>query len=121
MPDVSFSGIVIVAAVAFAAPFLLGLFPRVRLPAVVLEIVLGIVIGPSALGWVHPDLVIQVLSVIGLGFLLFVSGLEVELERLRGPRLRLPAAGLIPATRARSSASSSSPAARWPTSARSSS
>ncbi len=41
MPDVSFSGLVIVSAVAFAAPLLLGLFPRVRLPAVVLEIVLG--------------------------------------------------------------------------------
>lgn len=95
MPDVSFSGLVIVSAVAFAAPFLLGLFPRVRFPAVVVEIVLGIVLGPSVLGWVHPDLVIQVLSVVGLGFLLFVSGLEVELGRLRGPRLRLPATGLV--------------------------
>ena len=95
MPDVSFSGLVIVSAVAFAAPFLLGLFPRLRFPAVVVEIVVGIVLGPSVLGWVHADLVIQVLSVVGLGFLLFVSGLEVELDRLRGPRLRLPAMGLI--------------------------
>src|SRR6266508_3752782 len=90
MPDVSFSGLVIVSAVGFAAPFLLGLFPRLRFPAVVVEIVLGIVLGPSVLGWVHADLVIQVLSVVGLGFLLFVSGLEVELGRLQGPRLRLP-------------------------------
>lgn len=93
--EVSFSGLVIVMAVAFLAPFVLGLFPKVALPAVVLEIVLGIVIGPSVLGWVEDDLLIQILSVMGLGFLLFVSGLEVELDRLRGRVLRLPAIGFV--------------------------
>lgn len=93
MPDVSFNGLVIVAAVAFAAPLVLGLFPRIRLPAVVLEIVLGIVIGPAGLRWVDLDLPIRVLSVIGLAFLLFLAGLEVELDRLRGRLLRLPLAG----------------------------
>jgi Kef-type K+ transport system membrane component KefB len=92
---VSFSGLVIVASVAFAAPLVLGLFPRIRLPAVVLEILLGIAIGPAALGWVEPDLPIQVLSVIGLGFLLFLAGLEVETERLHGRVLRLPAIGFV--------------------------
>ena len=51
----SFASLLIIAAVAFGAPFLLGLFPRVRLPAVVLEILAGIVVGPSGLGWVHVD------------------------------------------------------------------
>jgi len=51
----SFSGLLIVVAVAFAAPFLLGLFPSVRFPSVVLEIVAGIVIGPSVLGLVRVD------------------------------------------------------------------
>src|SRR6266487_3025544 len=95
MPDVSFSGLVIVSAAAFAAPLLLGMFPRVRLPAVLLEIVLGIVIGPAALGWVKPDLPIQVLSLMGLAFLLFLAGLEVELERLRGRLLRLAGGGFV--------------------------
>ena len=91
MPEeLSFAGIAIVAAVAFLSPFVLGLFPRVRLPSVVVEIVLGIVIGPSILGWVEVDPVIEVLALIGLGFLLFVSGLEVELDRLKGQALRLP-------------------------------
>ena len=53
--EVLFSGLAIVAAVALAAPLALGLFPRVRLPAIVLEIVLGIVIGPQVLGWVSVD------------------------------------------------------------------
>jgi Kef-type K+ transport system membrane component KefB len=95
VPDVSFSGLVVVSAVAFAAPLALGLFPGIRLPAVVVEIVLGIVIGPAGFGWVKPDLPIQVLSVIGLGFLLLLAGLEVELGRLRGRFLRLSALGFI--------------------------
>jgi Kef-type K+ transport system membrane component KefB len=87
MPTVSFSGLLIVAIVAFAAPLLLALTPARRLPAIVLEIAMGIVIGPSVLGWVNIDLPISILSVLGLAFLLFLSGLEVELERLRGRRL----------------------------------
>ena len=84
MPNVSFSGLLIVAIVAFGAPLLLALTPARRLPAIVLEIVAGIVIGPSVLGWVKVDLPISILSVLGLAFLLFLAGLEVELERLRG-------------------------------------
>ncbi len=84
MPNVSFSGLLIVVVVAFLAPLLLGLTPARRLPAIVLEIVAGIVIGPSVLGWVKVDLPISILSVLGLAFLLFLAGLEVELERLRG-------------------------------------
>ena len=52
MPNVSFVGVLIVALVAFLAPLLLGLSPARRLPSVVIEIVAGIVIGPSVLGWV---------------------------------------------------------------------
>src|SRR6266536_1005611 len=84
MPNVSFSGLLIVAIVAFPAPLLLALTPARRLPEIVLEIVAGIIIGPSVLGWVKVDLPISILSVLGLAFLLFLAGLEVELERLRG-------------------------------------
>jgi Kef-type K+ transport system membrane component KefB len=84
MPEVSFTGLLIVVAVGFAAPLLLGMFPRLRLPSVVLEIVAGIVIGPSILGWVERDVAIDILGLVGLGFLLFLAGLEVELDRFRG-------------------------------------
>jgi len=84
MPKVSFSGLLIVAIVAFLVPLLLGLTPARRLPEIVLEIVAGIIIGPSVLGWVKVDLPISILAVLGLAFLLFLAGLEVELERLRG-------------------------------------
>jgi Kef-type K+ transport system membrane component KefB len=89
----SFENLVIVVAVAFAAPLLLGLFPRLRLPSVVLEIVAGIVIGPSVLGIVEVDASVEVLALIGLAFVLFLAGLEIELDMLRGPLLRLTGLG----------------------------
>src|ERR1051325_1203736 len=90
-----FGGLLIVVAVAFAAPFILGLFPRVKLPSVVLEIVAGIIIGPSILGIVHIDQTISVISVIGLAFLLFLAGLEIDFSRLRGQVLRLTLIGFV--------------------------
>jgi Kef-type K+ transport system membrane component KefB len=85
----SFSGLLVVVAVAFAVPFTLGLLPRLKLPAVVLELVLGIVIGPAVLGWVQIDATISVVALIGLVFLLFLAGLEIEFEHLRGRVLRV--------------------------------
>jgi Kef-type K+ transport system membrane component KefB len=93
LTNVSFTGVAVVAAAALAAPLALGLFPKIRLPAIVLEIMLGIVIGPQVLGWASIDTPIQVLSLLGLAFLLLLSGLEVDYERLRGPVLRLTAVG----------------------------
>src|SRR4051812_4597199 len=87
--DLEFGPTLLVVAVGFACPFLLGLIPRLRLPSVVLEIVAGIIIGPSILGWVDIDAPIEVLSLIGLAFLLFLAGLEIEFEHLRGRVLRL--------------------------------
>src|SRR5438034_212968 len=93
MRTISFTGLAVVAAAALAAPLALGLFPRIRLPSIVLEIVLGIVIGPEVLGWVSIETRIQVMSLLGLAFLLLLAGLEVEYERFRGRLLRLTALG----------------------------
>ena len=89
----SFTNVAVVAAVAFAAPLALGLVPRLRLPAVVLEIVLGIVVGPQMLGWAEVDGPVQVLNLIGLAFLLLIAGLEVDFDRLRGRLLRVSGLG----------------------------
>src|SRR5919206_2344525 len=93
--DVSFTNVAIVAAVAFVAPLALGLVPRLRLPAVVLEIVLGIVVGPQALGWAEVDGAVQVLNLLGLAFLLLIAGLEVDFDRLRGRLLRVTGIGFV--------------------------
>jgi Kef-type K+ transport system membrane component KefB len=89
----SFTNLLVVMAIAFGAPLLLGLFPRVQLPSVVLEIVAGIVVGPSLLGLAEVDTSLEVVALLGLAFVLFLAGLEIEFEKLRGPLLRLTALG----------------------------
>lgn len=84
MDPISFTSLLIVGAVAVAVPLVLGLAPAFRLPAVVLEIVGGIVVGPAVLGWVHLDAAVTVLSDLGLGYLLFLAGFEINIHRLRG-------------------------------------
>src|SRR5215213_10564660 len=87
----AFTNLLLVCSVAFAAPLLLGLFPRVQLPSVVLEIVAGIVIGPSILGLADVDASVEVIALLGLAFVLFLAGLEIDFDALRGPLLRLAA------------------------------
>jgi Kef-type K+ transport system membrane component KefB len=93
MQELEFVNLLIVAAAAFTAPFVLGLAPALRIPAVVLEIVVGIVIGPAGLGWVEVDAPVEVLALVGLAFLLFLAGLEIEVDRLRGRVLGVTLAG----------------------------
>lgn len=89
MEPLHFTDLLIVCAIAFAAPLILGITPRFRLPAVVLAIVAGIAVGPSGLDWVQVDEPVEVFSLVGLAMLLFLAGLEVEFDRLKGPLLRL--------------------------------
>jgi Kef-type K+ transport system membrane component KefB len=95
VPDVDFINLLAVMAVALGAPLLLGFVPALRMPAVVLEILAGVVLGPSVLGWVEIDLVVEVLSLLGLAFLLFLAGLEIDVHRLRGRLLRLAVFGYL--------------------------
>jgi len=85
--------LLVVVAVAFAAPLALGLLPAVPVPAVVLEIVAGIVVGPAVLGWAELDDAVRLLALIGLGWLLLLAGLEIDVDELRGRPLRLAGAG----------------------------
>jgi Kef-type K+ transport system membrane component KefB len=81
--DLSYDSVLVVAVIALVAPLLVQLAPALRMPAVVLEITLGIVVGPSGLDWFQVDLPTEVLAFLGLGFLLFLAGLEIDPERLR--------------------------------------
>ena len=78
---ISFNSLLIVGAVAVAVPLLLGLVPAVKVPGVVLEILGGILVGPTVLGWVHLDVAVRVVADLGLGFLLFMAGFEIDLRQ----------------------------------------
>lgn len=90
--EISFTSVAVVAAVAVLAPLALGV-TGLRLPAIVLEILLGIVVGPQVLGWAEVDEPVRVLALVGLAFLLLLAGLEIDLDRLRGRALRLTGLG----------------------------
>jgi Kef-type K+ transport system membrane component KefB len=88
----SLTSAAIVALAALLAPLALRLV-RLPVPEVVLEILLGIVIGPQVLRWAGVDAPVAVLSLVGLAFLLLLAGIEVDFRRLRGRVLRLTSAG----------------------------
>src|SRR5947207_15110343 len=91
---ISFTSVAVVAVIALLAPLGVAL-SGVRLPAVVLEILLGIVVGPQVLGWAEVDGPVQVMNLIGLAFLLLIAGLEVDFDRLRGRLLRVSGLGFV--------------------------
>ena len=63
--------------------------PELRLPSVILEIIAGVVVGPRCSGWVEVDVPVSIGALLGLAFLLFLAGLEIDVHRLRGQVLRL--------------------------------
>lgn len=60
------------------AKIMAEVFERLRQPAVVGEILAGVLIGPSLLGWVEPSKLIEILAEVGVIFLLFNVGLETK-------------------------------------------
>jgi Kef-type K+ transport system membrane component KefB len=96
MPEISLVSVLIVAAVAFVVPLTLGLVPALRVPSVVIEIVAGIVIGPAVLGLVEVDGPLRFMALIGLAFLLFLAGMEIDLGGLlRGGAIRSAGIGFV--------------------------
>ena len=89
----SFFAIVLVAAVA--AITVAAVPKRYAPPVVVLELMLGIVIGPEILGFAHTDDFVNFFSNLGLGMLFFFAGYEIDFERIRGKPMKLGAWGWL--------------------------
>jgi Kef-type K+ transport system membrane component KefB len=87
----AFLAIVVVAALASLSAALLA--RRLVIPVVVIEILLGIIIGPEVLGLAEPDQFIEFFANLGLGMLFFFAGYEIEFDRIRGDPLKLAAIG----------------------------
>ena len=86
--EIDFGNLLVVMIVAAVIPIILGFFPKLLIPDAVLEIVAGIIIGPAVLNWVQTDDAINVLAKLGVVFLLFLAGLELDFRVLRGKPLR---------------------------------
>lgn len=93
LQGLAFDDVMIVMVVAVAVPLLLGLVPGLPVPSSVVEIAAGIVIGPALLDWVSDDRVISTFSQLGVALLLFLAGLELNFDKLRGRPLQLGLVG----------------------------
>jgi Kef-type K+ transport system membrane component KefB len=102
--------LLVIAAIAAATPLLVGLL-RLPVAEVVLMLGFGIIFGPEVLGWIQLDDAINLLAELGLAFLFFAAGLELEKHAIQGrsgklaltgwlvsAALALAAAGILEAT-----------------------
>jgi len=85
--------LVLIGLVAVLSPILSELTGKLAVPDVVIEILLGIIIGPAVLAIAHPDSVVTAFADIGLSYLMFLAGFELDLARIRGRSLELAAIG----------------------------
>ncbi|MGD0180058.1 MAG: cation:proton antiporter [Terriglobales bacterium] len=83
----------ITAFIAVLAPLISEIPIGLRLPMVVVEVGLGIVVGPHVLGWASPTGMLGMLGYLGLIFLFFLCGMELDFEAIRGKPLKLAVTG----------------------------
>src|SRR3954447_16343430 len=87
------SALVMVVAAALAGVIVLTMAPRLTIPVVVVELLLGIVIGPQGFDIAALDPTTRLLGNLGLGMLFFFAGYEIDFDRIKGRPLELAAAG----------------------------
>jgi len=86
--------VLLVMAIAVLAPLLAEIPLGFRVPVVVLEMVLGMIVGPYGLGLVKVDGLLAWLgATLGLAALFFMAGMELDPDRVRGRPLKLGVTG----------------------------
>jgi Kef-type K+ transport system membrane component KefB len=85
--------LVIVGSAALAGLLVMLAAPKLTIPVVVVELILGIVIGPQVAGLADVDPTTDFLGNLGLGMLFFFAGYEIDFERIRGRPLQLAGLG----------------------------
>jgi Kef-type K+ transport system membrane component KefB len=87
--------LVLIAVIGVISPLLSELTGPLAIPEIVFQIGLGILIGPFVLNLAHLDSVITGLSDLGLSYLIFLAGYELNVDRIRGRPVRLAALGWV--------------------------
>ncbi|WP_297630338.1 cation:proton antiporter [uncultured Clostridium sp.] len=81
--ELNYSSLLVISIIAFFTPFLVSRLKRLKIPYQVGEIIIGIVVGKTFLNIVRPDISILFLSNLGLAYLMFLSGLEINFNDLK--------------------------------------
>src|SRR5215211_5604742 len=84
--------LVIVAAAALAGLLVMVMSPRLTIPVVVVELVLGIIVGPQVTGLAQVDPTTDFLGNLGLG-MFFFAGYEIDFDRIKGKPMELAGIG----------------------------
>ena len=93
MASVGLDSVCSIVVAAVAAVLLAELLEGIGIPVVVLEILLGIMIGPQVLHWAEVVPIIDAFSQLGLALLMFLAGFEADPARIKGRPLNLAVAG----------------------------
>lgn len=80
--------------ILLSARFLGEFVARFKVPSVIGELLAGVILGPSLLGWVQPSETIKILADIGIVFILFEIGLETDLTKLAKTGLQATVAAI---------------------------
>jgi Kef-type K+ transport system membrane component KefB/Trk K+ transport system NAD-binding subunit len=83
--ETSFNQLLIVSAIAFLTPIVSSRVPGRLLPAVVIEIIAGALFGPTGFNIIRPTEILEFLAAFGFAYLMFLSGLEVDMRILVAP------------------------------------
>jgi Kef-type K+ transport system membrane component KefB len=85
--------LVIVVTAALAGLLVMLASPRLTIPVVVVELILGIVIGPQVTDLAEVDPTTEFLGNLGLGMLFFFAGYEIDFPRIKGRPMELAGLG----------------------------
>lgn len=80
---INYDSLLILTIFAFITPIFINSIKKFKIPFVVGEIFIGIIIGKSFFNLVHEDVWISFLSHLGLAYLMFLSGLEIDIDRVK--------------------------------------
>ncbi|GAC58814.1 putative solute/hydrogen antiporter [Gordonia hirsuta DSM 44140 = NBRC 16056] len=84
MTDLETTVLVLAGALILAPLLARGLRRWVAIPVIVFELLLGIVAGPSVLGWIEPSDALGLIAQLGVGLLFFMAGTEIDPAVMRG-------------------------------------
>lgn len=87
--------LLVILTIGFVAPMITNRWPRLRIPSLVVEILLGIAVGPAGADLVEISPPIHMLYVLGLSTLIFMAGFEIQPQRMRGRPAMLALGGWI--------------------------
>ncbi len=77
------SFLILIACLLLAAKCAGWLCQRVGIPSVLGQLLIGVLIGPSLLGWAHPEPLTDSFASIGVIILMFLAGLETDMKQMR--------------------------------------